>query len=84
MFAQDASAWRVAGALRVSTKSVYQWRRVWQAGGEAALASKSAGGNPCKLDESQLAHADHQLPDKYPGFSAPVVPGGLVGLAVAV
>jgi putative transposase len=23
----------------------------WQAGGEAALASKGAGGNPCKLDE---------------------------------
>src|SRR5487761_265885 len=55
MFADDAEAGQVASSLRVSTKSVYQWRRAWQAGGEAALASKGAGGNPCKLDEEQLA-----------------------------
>ena len=55
MFAHDADAPEIARSLRVSTKSVYQWRRAWRAGGEAALASKGAGGNPCKLDESQLA-----------------------------
>jgi transposase len=55
MFAHGVDARQVASSLRVSTKSVYQWRRVWQAGGEAALASKGAGGNPCKLDEAQLA-----------------------------
>ena len=55
MFEHDADARQVAGSLRVSTKSVYQWRRAWRAGGEGALASKGAGGNPCKLDEDQLA-----------------------------
>jgi putative transposase len=55
MFADDADARQVARSLRVSTKSVYQWRRAWKAGGEAALASKGAGGNPCKLDEGQIA-----------------------------
>ena len=55
MFANDAEPGEVARELRVSTKSVYQWRRAWRAGGEAALASKGAGGNPCKLDQDQLA-----------------------------
>jgi putative transposase len=55
MFAHDADARQVARTLRVSTKSVYQRRRAWRAGGEAALASKGPGGNACKLDEAQLA-----------------------------
>jgi transposase len=55
MFAQDMAAGQVAGLLRVSTKSVYQWRRAWRAGGAEALASKGPGGNACKLDEGQLA-----------------------------
>jgi len=55
MFAHDADAREIARSLRVSTKSVYQWRRAWRAGGEAALASRGSGGNPCKLDEAQLA-----------------------------
>jgi transposase len=55
MFEHDVDARQVASSLRVSTKSVYQWRRAWRSGGEAALASKGAGGNPCKLDEEQLA-----------------------------
>ena len=54
MFEQAAYARQVARSLRVSTKSVYQWRRAWRAGGYAALASKGAGGNRCKLDEAQL------------------------------
>ena len=55
MFEHDTDARQIAESLRVSTKSVYQWRRAWRAGGEAALASKGAGGNPCKLDEDQIA-----------------------------
>jgi len=55
MFAQDADAGQIARSLRVSTKSVYQWRRAWRAGGKAALASKGAGGSPCKLGEAQIA-----------------------------
>ncbi len=39
MFEHDADAREIARELRVSTKSVYQWRRAWRAGGEAALAS---------------------------------------------
>jgi transposase len=55
LFEQDVEARQIAGILRVSTKSVYQWRRVWRAGGDAALASKGPGGAGCKLDERQLA-----------------------------
>lgn len=61
MFAQDADARQVARSLRVSTKSVYQWRRAWQAGGEAALASKGPGGSACKLDQDQLARLGEAL-----------------------
>ena len=55
MYEQGIPAAQIAGLLRVSTKSVYQWRRAWRAGGDAALASKGPGGDPCKLDEEQLA-----------------------------
>jgi|SRR5579859_2275637 len=55
LFEQDADARQIARSLRASTKSVYQWRRAWRAGGEAALASKGPGGSGCKLDEDQLA-----------------------------
>jgi transposase len=51
MFAHDADA----RELRVSAKSVCQWRRAWRADGKAALACRGAGGNPCKLDEDQVA-----------------------------
>jgi transposase len=61
MFAEDADARRIAGLLRVSTKSVYQWRRAWRAGGDAALASKGPGGNACKLDKDQLARLSAAL-----------------------
>lgn len=55
MFAQDADPVQVARSLRVSTKSVYQWRRVWRTGGQEALASKGPGGSSCRLDEGQLS-----------------------------
>lgn len=45
----------VACLLRVRTKSAYQWRRRWRAGGTAALASKGAGGAVCRLSPGQLA-----------------------------
>src|ERR1700683_3893087 len=57
MFAHDVDARQVAKSLRVSTKSVYQWRRAGRAGGDDALASKGAGGNPCELEETQLRAA---------------------------
>ncbi|HEX7687757.1 MAG TPA: winged helix-turn-helix domain-containing protein [Burkholderiaceae bacterium] len=55
MFQQGTDAVTAARVLRVSTKSAYQWRRAWRAGGERALRSKGPGGSPCKLDDSQLA-----------------------------
>ena len=44
MYEQDMKPVQVAHELRVSTKSAYQWRRRWRAGGTAALASRGAGG----------------------------------------
>jgi putative transposase len=55
MFAEDVDARQIARSLRVSTKSVYQWRRAWRSGGQTALLSKGPGGSGCKLDEDQLA-----------------------------
>src|ERR1035437_3908976 len=55
LFEQDASPVQVACRLRVSTKSAYQWRRRWRAGGPAALASKGPGGCRCRLTGTQLA-----------------------------
>ena len=55
MFEQDMDPVQVAGCLRVSTKSSYQWRRRWRAGGAAALASRGPGGAACRLSERQLA-----------------------------
>jgi putative transposase len=55
LFEEDVSPVQVAHRLRVSTKSAYQWRRRWCAGGEAALASKGAGGAVCRLTAGQVA-----------------------------
>ena len=50
MFEQDIDPVQVAKFLRVSTKSAYQWRRCWRAGGPAALAAHGPGGSACQLD----------------------------------
>ena len=55
MSGQDMKAVQVAHELRVSTKSAYQWRRRWRAGGKTALASKGAGGAASRLGPAQLA-----------------------------
>ena len=55
MFVQDIKPVQVAHELRVSTKSAYQWRRRWRAGGTAALASKGPGGAMCRLGPAQLS-----------------------------
>src|SRR3954447_21210979 len=54
LFAEDVAPVQVAARLRVSTKSAYQWRRRWRAGGEAALASTGPGGASCRLSDGQL------------------------------
>jgi len=65
MFEQDMDPVRVACQLRVSTKSAYQWRRCWRAGGATALASRGAGGAVCRLSPAQLARLRAEL-DKGP------------------
>jgi transposase len=55
MFADGKPAIEVAGLLEVSTKSAYQWRRAWVAGGAQALASKGPSGRDRKLSDEQLA-----------------------------
>ena len=54
LFAEDVPPVQVATRLRVSTKSAYQWRRRWRAGGEAALTSTGPGGARCRLGDAQL------------------------------
>jgi transposase len=54
MFEQGVAATQIAVQLRVTTKSVYQWRRRWAAGGQGALASKGPGGSACRLSPVQL------------------------------
>jgi transposase len=54
MFAEGVSAAEVAAALEVSTKSVYQWRRLWAAGGVDALASKGPPGPDRALTPAQV------------------------------
>lgn len=61
MFEQGIAPGWVAKALRVSTKSVYQWRRTWRAGGTAALASTGPGGATCRLSPAQLSRLRTEL-----------------------
>ena len=51
----------IAERLRVTRKSVNDWRRAWRAGGAGALRSKCPGGYRCKLDESQLTLLQYEL-----------------------
>jgi putative transposase len=61
LFAADVPAVDVARALEVSTKSAYQWRRAWAAGGVHALASKGASGPDPKLSPAQLSRLKARL-----------------------
>ncbi len=61
MFADGTSAVEVAGLLEVSTKSAYQWQRVWVAGGVQALVSRGPAGPAPKLDDAQLARLKARL-----------------------
>ncbi|BCJ75889.1 hypothetical protein CS0771_57130 [Catellatospora sp. IY07-71] len=54
LFAQGVGAVEVAAALEVSTKSAYQWRRAWVAGGVRALASRGPSGPDPMLSDEQL------------------------------
>ena len=51
----------VADRLRVSVKSVYQWRRTWRGQGRAGLLSKGPSGSRCRLDDARLARLQAEL-----------------------
>jgi putative transposase len=61
MFEHKMRVDQIAARLRVSTKSVYQWRRRWRAGGTAALASRGPGGAVCRLSKEQLTRLAYEL-----------------------
>ena len=61
LFAAGVPAIEVAERLEVSTKSAYQWRRAWVAGGTGALVSKGASGPDPKLSDEQLARLRERL-----------------------
>lgn len=54
MFEESKPSTQIAVELRVSPKSIREWRRRWVAGGTEALASSGPGGSDCKLSEEQL------------------------------
>lgn len=54
LFEQGLADAEIARRSRVTRMSVNRWRRAWQAGGTAALASKGPGGPKCKLTDEQV------------------------------
>lgn len=61
LFTQGRSALEVAGLLEVSTKSAYQWRRAWVAGGAQALTSRGPAGPDPKLSDEQVGRLRARL-----------------------
>jgi transposase len=59
-FERRVPAGVIAGELRVSERSVRRWRRAWEDGGLAGLASSGQAAR-CRLDEAQLAALDGLL-----------------------
>lgn len=53
MFEDSKTTAEIASELRVSGKSVREWRRRWTAGGTDALASAGPGGSDCRLSADQ-------------------------------
>ncbi|MER5409028.1 winged helix-turn-helix domain-containing protein [Streptomyces sp. NPDC002769] len=50
----------IAGALRVSERSVERWRRAWREQGEPGVLSKGSPGRP-RLSEVQIARLEREL-----------------------
>src|SRR4051794_10078229 len=63
MFEESRSTMQIASELRVSEKSVRDWRRRWAAGGTEALTSAGPGGSDCKLTGDQLKQLAGMLDD---------------------
>ncbi|WP_256370831.1 winged helix-turn-helix domain-containing protein [Micromonospora sp. KC721] len=63
MFEESRSTTQIASELRVTEKSVRDWRRRWAAGGADALASTGPGGSDCKLSADQQKQLAEMLDD---------------------
>src|SRR3954454_9574824 len=63
LFEESNTTVQIAAELRVSEKSVRQWRRQWTAGGTAALASAGPGGSDCILSADQQQRLAEMLDD---------------------
>jgi putative transposase len=65
MFADSWPTSRIAGELRVSEKSVREWRRRWTAGGAGRVGIGRARRADCKLSDEQQKHLAG-MPDEGP------------------
>jgi transposase len=61
LFEWQVPARQVAWQLRVSTKSAYQWQRIWRRDGREGLPSKGPSGAACRLDEARLDRLQAEL-----------------------
>ncbi|WP_245923299.1 helix-turn-helix domain-containing protein [Paractinoplanes atraurantiacus] len=77
LFEEGVSAVEVAAMLEVSTKSAYQWRRVWVASGRSGLVSRGASGPDPKLSDAQLARLKVRLSWGRPRPATARTSGGL-------
>jgi transposase len=59
-FEQRVPAAEIAAELRVTERSVRRWRRAWETGGRAGLASRGQAAR-CRLDDAQLAELETAL-----------------------
>ena len=59
-FEQRVPAAEIAAELRVTERSVRRWRRAWETGGQAGLASRGQAAR-CRLDDAQLAELEVAL-----------------------
>src|SRR4051812_49988232 len=76
MFEQARPTSEIAAQLRVSEKSVREWRRKWITGGVAGLGSSRAGGAGCKLDGEQQKKLAGMLGEGAGGDRWGGAPGG--------
>ena len=80
MYDQGMGAAQIAGLLRVSTKSVYHWRRTWRQGARCGTGLEEPGGNACKLDGYRLTRLRGRWVQGRP-LTASGTSGGLWGVS---
>jgi transposase len=61
LFTRDLSAPEVARRLGVARQVAYRWKRAWEHGGSAALASKGAAGRKPRLTAEQTTQVTEAL-----------------------